>query len=179
MSINGIVMSDHSTSWRNRKAQKNILGTNFALHMSGANMGNADDQASGTASGNGTVAGTSFGRDTYVSGASGIHAAGVYFKDTEPPDCHGQRPLPRNEANTPSGGQDTDTSSEIIVRPDGSRVLMITVDIGGTQTAMSLQISEPTDVQNDIAKQESDSNGTPIHAAALTVNDISGSVNGE
>ena len=72
-------------------------------------------------------------------------------KDTEPLNHHAQRSLPRNEANTSSGGQDTNTSSEIIVRPDGSRILMITVDIGGTQTAMSLQISEPTDIQNDIS----------------------------
>lgn len=97
-------------------------------------------------------------------------------KDTEPLNRHGQSVLPRNEANTLSGGQDTKTSSEIIVRPDGSRVLMITVEIGGMQTAMSLQISEPTDMQNDISKQENGGNERSVHAATLTSEEISGTV---
>lgn len=100
-------------------------------------------------------------------------------KDTEPLNRHAQGHLPRNEANMSSGGQDTKTSSEIIVRPDGSRVLMITVDIGGTQTAMSLQISEPTDIQNDILKQKHDNGEAQINAAALTLDVISGSVGEE
>lgn len=97
-------------------------------------------------------------------------------KDTASLNRHSQSVLPRNEANTLSGAQETDTHSEIIVRPDGSRVLMITVEIGGMQTAMSLQISEPTDLQNDILKQEIDSSKASVSATSLTVDEISGSV---
>ena len=93
-------------------------------------------------------------------------------KDTEPLNRLGQKALLSNEAVTPSSGQDTSTSSEIIVRPDGSRVLMITVEIGGTQTAMSLQISEPTDMQNDISKQKDNRSEGSASTAALTADEI-------
>ncbi len=75
--------------------------------------------------------------------------------------------------------QDTKTESEIIVKPDGSRVLMITVNIGGTQASMSLQISEPTDMQNNISKQENRNSEAPVNTAALTSDEISGSVSEE
>ncbi|MCI9527841.1 MAG: hypothetical protein HFH37_13245 [Lachnospiraceae bacterium] len=40
------------------------------------------------------------------------------------------------------------TSSDIIVKPDGSRVLVVTMSIGGMETTMSLEISKPTDMPN-------------------------------
>jgi len=73
--------------------------------------------------------------------------------------------------------QDTKTESEIIVKPDGSRVLMITMNIGGTQASMSLRISDPTDMQNNISKQENHNSDAPVNTAALTSDEISGSVN--
>ena len=45
------------------------------------------------------------------------------------------------------------TKSEIVVRPDGSRVLMITMSIGGMEAVTSVEISKPTDGEflgNDI-----------------------------
>jgi len=83
------------------------------------------------------------------------------------------------ERRMAAGRQDTKTTSEIIVRPDGSRVLMITVDIGGTQAAMSLQISEPTVLQNDISKQENDGSKEPVNAATFLSDKISGSAGEE
>ena len=41
------------------------------------------------------------------------------------------------------------TESDIVVKADGSRVLMITTTIGGMETTMSLEISKPTDLVND------------------------------
>lgn len=38
-----------------------------------------------------------------------------------------------------------ETKSEIVVRPDGSRVLMITVSVGGMKAVTSVEISEPTE----------------------------------
>lgn len=40
------------------------------------------------------------------------------------------------------------SSTSIVVKPDGSRVLMVTTQIGGMQTTMSLKISDPTDMSN-------------------------------
>ena len=82
MSISGIGMSDHSTPWKKRKPQSNNSNTNFAIHMAGANIANTHDRASAITSGNGIVTGMISGRDTYVSGASGVCAVGVYSKES-------------------------------------------------------------------------------------------------
>lgn len=46
-----------------------------------------------------------------------------------------------------------ETTTNIVVKPDGSRVLVVTVNIGGMNTTMSLQISEPTEMPNDSSEQ--------------------------
>ena len=43
----------------------------------------------------------------------------------------------------------TETDSDIIVKPDGSRVLVVTTNIGGMKTTMSLEISKPTNMLNN------------------------------
>ena len=43
----------------------------------------------------------------------------------------------------------TDSKTNIIVKADGSRVLMITTKIGGMESVMSLEISKSTDMQNN------------------------------
>ena len=48
--------------------------------------------------------------------------------------------------------EDEKTNSEIVVKPDGSRVLVITTSIGGMKTTMSLEISKPVNDLNDSAK---------------------------
>ena len=45
--------------------------------------------------------------------------------------------------------EDSRTDTEIIVKPDGSRVLVVTMNVGGTETSMTLKISEPTAMPND------------------------------
>ena len=55
------------------------------------------------------------------------------------------------------------TKSEIVVRPDGSRVLMITMSIGGMEAVTSVEISKPTDGEflgNDIKGDEDVNNLT-------------------
>lgn len=47
---------------------------------------------------------------------------------------------------------DTETDTDIIVMPDGSRVLVITMNMGGMQTSMSLEISKPTALPNDVSQ---------------------------
>ncbi len=46
-----------------------------------------------------------------------------------------------------TGGVSSKTN--IIVKSDGSRVLMVTMNIGGMETNMSIKISEATDMQDD------------------------------
>lgn len=53
------------------------------------------------------------------------------------------------------------TNTEIIVKPDGSRVLMVTINIGGMESTMSLKISEPTDLPNNNSERS-------IHEAEIS-----------
>lgn len=53
-----------------------------------------------------------------------------------------------------SSDSETGTTSEIILRPDGSRVLVLTMKMGGMETSISIKISEPTDFPNDAAGPE-------------------------
>ena len=55
-------------------------------------------------------------------------------------------------------GQESETKTEIIVKPDGSRVLVMTMSIGGMETTMSLEISKPTEALNENSKQDTDNN---------------------
>lgn len=49
-----------------------------------------------------------------------------------------------------------ETDTDIIVRPDGSRVLVVTMSVGGMETTMSLEISKPTDMPNQIRQDGED-----------------------
>ncbi len=50
--------------------------------------------------------------------------------------------------------QESTSDSQIIVKPDGSRVLIVTTRIGGMQTTMSLKISDPTDAPDQVHNPE-------------------------
>ncbi len=56
--------------------------------------------------------------------------------------------------------QESESKTEIIVKPDGSRVLVMTMSIGGMETTMCLEISKPTEAPNENSKQ--DTNNTPM-----------------
>ncbi len=47
----------------------------------------------------------------------------------------------------------TETESQIIVKPDGSRVLVITVRCGQSVKVKSLKLSDPTDMENEQGKE--------------------------
>lgn len=49
--------------------------------------------------------------------------------------------------------QEKETETDIIVKPDGSRVLVVTMNMGGMETTMSLEISKPTTMPNDSSEQ--------------------------
>ena len=64
--------------------------------------------------------------------------------------------LQNNEELEQAGSQESETTTEIIVKPDGSRVLMMTMSIGGMETTMSLEISKPTEAPNENSEQDAD-----------------------
>lgn len=54
--------------------------------------------------------------------------------------------------------QESETQTDIIVKPDGSRVLVVTMSIGGMETTMSLEISKPTEAPNENSEHDTDNN---------------------
>ncbi|MDE7298531.1 MAG: hypothetical protein K2N94_06835, partial [Lachnospiraceae bacterium] len=66
--------------------------------------------------------------------------------------------LPKPDETRKAGAKETSrTESEIVVRPDGSRVLLVTVRQGGAVVrAMSLKLSEPTQMQNDSSEEKTE-----------------------
>ena len=67
--------------------------------------------------------------------------------------------------------QESETKTEIITKPDGSRVLVMTMSIGGMETTMSLEISKPTEAPNENSKQDTDNNMPSADAEMDMVSD--------
>lgn len=53
-----------------------------------------------------------------------------------------------------SSKEEDGIETEIIVKPDGSKVLMITMSFAGVETTVSIQISKPSEEQDDKAGQD-------------------------
>lgn len=97
--------------------------------------------------------------DLYAVGKTDRHRVSLektdfaeVYKDTvleDEPDLEGKDTEKSEEEN-----EDAKTETDIIVKPDGSRVLIMTMQIGGMKTMMSLKISEPTDMPNDSIGKE-------------------------
>lgn len=54
--------------------------------------------------------------------------------------------------------QESETSTNIIVKRDGSRVLVVTINLGGMETTMSLEISKPTEFANEHTADDTEIN---------------------
>lgn len=57
-----------------------------------------------------------------------------------------------NDNTVPEQTQQNETESDIVVKPDGSRVLVVTMNIRGVASTMSMKLSDPTTMPNDIAR---------------------------
>ncbi len=64
--------------------------------------------------------------------------------------------------------EESKTDTDIIVKPDGSRVLVVTMKIGGMETTMSLEISKPTTMQNDDSGQHTDNGNMLVDETDMT-----------
>lgn len=58
--------------------------------------------------------------------------------------------------------EEEETKTEIVVRPDGSKVLMITVSVGGQETVTSVELAKPTggDIPSKDISGDTDMNDT-------------------
>ena len=72
--------------------------------------------------------------------------------------------LQNNEELEQAGSQESETTTEIIVKPDGSRVLVMTMSIGGMET-------KPTEAPNENSEQDADNNMPSADAEMDTVSD--------
>ncbi|MDE7253791.1 MAG: hypothetical protein K2O32_12730 [Acetatifactor sp.] len=69
---------------------------------------------------------------------------------------HNDERVLSDEESEQAVGQESESKTEIIVKPDGSRVLVMTMSIGGMETTMSLEISKPTKAPNETSRQDTD-----------------------
>lgn len=67
--------------------------------------------------------------------------------------------------------QESESKTDIIVKPDGSRVLVMTMSIGGMETTMSLEISKPTEAPNENSEHDTDNNMPSDDPGMDTVSD--------
>ncbi len=67
--------------------------------------------------------------------------------------------------------QESESKTDVIVKPDGSRVLVMTMSIGGMETAMSLEISKPTEAPNENSEHDTDNNMPSDDTGMDTVSD--------
>lgn len=51
-----------------------------------------------------------------------------------------------SEEEKPSDSDEQKTDTEIIVKPDGSKIMMTTIRVGGMETVMSMEIAKPTNI---------------------------------
>lgn len=79
-----------------------------------------------------------------------LHGEAAETEEIEPSDM-----ATKNTEET-EGVQKSQTKTDIIVRPDGSRVLVVTTTISGMQTNMSLKISDATDMPNENERDNAD-----------------------
>lgn len=91
---------------------------------------------------------------------------GSVSTDTNSPFAHWQKQARQGEKK-PDGEEEVKSDSEIITQPDGSRTLLITTQIGDTQTVMNIRLSDPSifpqdPVRPDIPAREGTRTDTPV-----------------
>lgn len=91
---------------------------------------------------------------------------GSVSTDMNSPFAHWQKQARQGEKK-PDGEEEVKSDSEIITQPDGSRTLLITTQIGDTQTVMNIRLSDPSifpqdPVRPDIPAREGTRTDTPV-----------------
>lgn len=87
---------------------------------------------------------------------SKFNNAKLLDNDMEPLNLFSNRRGLTDEEVEQTDNQKSESKTDIIVKADGSRVLVMTMSIGGMETTMSLEISKPTNAPNENTKQNID-----------------------
>ena len=102
---------------------------------------------------------------------SKINSAKLLENDTKLLNHFSNKRGLEDEGREQASNQKSESKTEIIVKPDGSRVLVMTMSIGGMETTMSLEISKPTEAPNE--NSEHDTNNTPTAENDTVSNEMS------
>lgn len=94
----------------------------------------------------------------YQTWLSKFNSAKLLDSDAELFNHFGNGRVLADKESEKADKQESKTKTDIIVKPDGSRVLVMTMSIGGMETTMSLEISKPTEAPNENSKQNTDNN---------------------
>ncbi len=138
------------------KGQKNNSRIKFASRM--------EDMVGTNVPPNSRKAYAVLGQDNYVSeNIADIYGMGVYSRKDISAAQESTQPIENgkffsDEESESADSQESKSKTEIIVKPDGSRVLVMTMNIGGMETTMSLEISKPTNALNKNSKQDTENN---------------------
>ncbi len=103
--------------------------------------------------------------------SSGIEFAKLLDSDAESLNHFNNGRVLADKESEKADRQESKTKTDIIVRPDGSRVLVMTMSIGGMETTMSLEISKPTEAPNENSKQDTENNMPSADAEMDVVSD--------
>ena len=107
----------------------------------------------------------------YQTWLSKFNTAKLLDSDAEPLNHFSNGRVLADKESEKADRQESKTKTDIIVRPDGSRVLVMTMSIGGMETTMSLEISKPTEAPNENSKQDNENNMRSADAEMDTVSD--------
>lgn len=80
-----------------------------------------------------------------------------------------EKKLLDDESKVVADEQESETKTDIVVNPDGSRVLVVAINVGGMETTMSLEISKPTNELNDTRNK----NALTHEQAVVNADDLS------
>ena len=92
----------------------------------------------------------------------------VEFMDKANEDTNNDSDMSVKESSEEKSGdkkdmpEEEETRTEIVVRPDGSKVLMITVSVGGQEAVTSVELAKPTggDIPSKDISGDTDMNDT-------------------
>ena len=99
--------------------------------------------------------------DGYSKDASEIPDDGIPEEKSSNKSVSGEL-LDKETPDEPEEEEEAKSNSDIIVKPDGSRVLVMTMTFGGMKTSMSLEISGPTAMANDCRMGDETSLGLAV-----------------
>lgn len=147
MIIGKVETADYYGTYRGKRAESARNGT--SKEYSGISWTRADDT------------------QTYADVRERMPVMDIFDKMNKSGGRNYDSALPDGRAGQPEK-QESETETDIIVKPDGSRVLVVTMNVGGMNTTMTMEISKPTDMQNESRDQENSEGEYDMKSGSLS-----------